>query len=63
MTKGISCKLLFWTCMGMGAVYVVVTEPVGRLPQAAPSLSRQAAEPVPRLGPDGLQSTIAVPVR
>lgn len=31
----------------------------GRLPQAAPSLSRLRVQPAPRLDPDGIQSTIA----
>ena len=47
--------------MVVPAVVVAVTEPLsfGRLPQAAPSLSRSAPSLASRLGPDGLQSTIA----
>lgn len=61
MTKLIdrTCKMV----IGMGFVgvgWVTASLPqYWRLPQAAPSLSSQATEPVARLGPDGLQSTIA----
>lgn len=64
---GSMTRLLLYLSRGIilsgavGAAWLAASEPLsfGRLPQAAPSLSQQAAKPVSRLGPNGLQSTIA----
>lgn len=49
------------TLVGLMGVWLVMVEPInlGRLPQAAPSLSRSASSHVSLSRPYGLQSTIA----